>query len=86
MVELGVDPDKVVVKHNGVNGDLFCVRDKKALRTKLDLPADAAIICYVGNLVAEKGVDVLVEAMQYVRRSSGRSYFQVVLVGGGGPR
>ena len=65
---MGVDADRIVVQHNGVEGDRFIPRDKAALRRSLGLPLDRKIICYVGNYKPEKGVDVLVKAMDHLRR------------------
>jgi glycosyltransferase involved in cell wall biosynthesis len=68
VLELGIDPTRVVVRHNAVNGDLFCPRDRLIIRNQLGLPTNRRILLYVGNLVPEKGVDVLLEAMSHVHR------------------
>ena len=71
--ELGVEPNRIVVQHNGVEGDRFTIREKAALRRKLGLPIDRKIVCYVGNFKPEKGVDVLVEAMDHLRTLRGKT-------------
>ena len=54
VVDLGIPPEKIVVQHNGVNGEQFTVRDRVEARCKLGLPLDCKLICYVGNFKLEK--------------------------------
>ena len=63
VVELGIPADRVVVQHNGVEGGRFIVRDRGSARRALGLPDSQPLVCYVGNLVVEKGPDVLLEAV-----------------------
>jgi glycosyltransferase involved in cell wall biosynthesis len=87
--ELGVDQNKIYVQHNGVEGDRFTPRGQTELRESLGLPIDRKIVCYVGNFKPEKGVDVLVEAMDHLRRlrPAGADHlstdFELALVGSG---
>ncbi len=62
VLTLGLAPDRVVVQHNGVEGDRFRIREPAGLRQTLGLPLDRKIVCYVGNFRREKGVDLLIEA------------------------
>jgi glycosyltransferase involved in cell wall biosynthesis len=73
----------VLVQHNGVDGERFRIRDRAAERAALGLSQERRLICYVGNLVHEKGVDLLVEAMGLLVRS-GRRDLDLALVGAGG--
>jgi glycosyltransferase involved in cell wall biosynthesis len=72
----------VIVQHNGVDGERFTIRSKAEARRRLGLPTDDPIICYVGNLAAEKGVDLLVDAMYTLRHDGDRSA-RLVIVGAG---
>lgn len=63
VVELGIPDERVVVQHNGVDGERFRIRDKAEARRALKLSAAGSMVCFVGNLVEEKGPDVLLEAM-----------------------
>jgi len=63
VVDLGVAPERVIVRHNGVDGERFAVRDRTEARRELGLPEDKKLIVYVGNFKPEKGVDTLVEAV-----------------------
>lgn len=84
-VELGIDADKVIVQHNGVDGERFRIRppeEIKDLRERLGLPLDRPVICYVGNFKPEKGVEVLIEAMGELNRR-GRTEILLALVGSG---
>jgi glycosyltransferase involved in cell wall biosynthesis len=64
--KLGIARDKLVVQHNGVDGEVFAIRDKRAARAELGLSEDRPLVGYVGNLAHEKGPDVLVAAMAKV--------------------
>jgi glycosyltransferase involved in cell wall biosynthesis len=79
VIELGVPAEKVVVQHNGVDGDRFRFRDGADVRARLGLPDDRPLIGYVGNFVHEKGVDLLVEAMRRLRHAAA----ELVMVGDG---
>ncbi|WP_428261898.1 glycosyltransferase family 4 protein [Haliangium sp.] len=84
VTELGVAPDRVAVVYNGVDPELFHLRDRAAARTALGLPADDRIILYAGNLLETKGVHDLVAAFEdTVRRVPDA---RLVLVGDGPAR
>ena len=82
IIELGVAPERIIMAHNGVDGTRFTIRDRRQARISLGLPLDRSLACYVGNLTAEKGVDVLVEAMGYLRRQ-GRCDVDLAVLGSG---
>jgi glycosyltransferase involved in cell wall biosynthesis len=82
VIEIGIDPDRVVAQHNGVNGELFKLRDRAAVRAELGVSRDRRLICFVGRLGAEKAVGVLIEALGHLRRA-GREDVDLALVGGG---
>ena len=63
VVELGIPANRIVVQHNGVDGERFVIRDRLETRRGLGLPEDVPLVCCVGNLVPEKGPDILVEAV-----------------------
>lgn len=79
---LGVDPRQISVQHNGVDGNVFTIKDRIQLRDALDIPAFETTIGYVGRLSKEKGVDILIDAAGYLRCCLGRP-FSVVIVGDG---
>jgi glycosyltransferase involved in cell wall biosynthesis len=82
VIDLGIPREKVVMHHNGVNGDQFTVRDAHEVRQRLGLRQDRKLVCYVGNLKPEKGVDVLIEAMGCLHREGNRE-IEAVMVGSG---
>jgi teichuronic acid biosynthesis glycosyltransferase TuaC len=61
----------ITVVPNGADADVFMPRDAGEARGRLGIPADAAVISYVGKLVPRKGVDTLVEAMGLLARREG---------------
>lgn len=60
---LGIGDSEVVAIHNGVNRELFRLRDKHAQRGSLMLPTGKKIILFIGNLAPEKGVTFMLQAV-----------------------
>jgi glycosyltransferase involved in cell wall biosynthesis len=58
----------VEVIPNGADTSLFFPRPTGEARTRLGLPAEGAVVSYVGKLVPRKGVDTLIEAMGLLAR------------------
>ena len=82
VLELGISPDRAIVQHNGVDGECFQVRDSHTARRTLGVPVHDRVISFVGNLVHEKGPDVLIEAVARLY-SSGVSDLRVLFAGEG---
>ncbi len=82
LLELGVDPERIVVQHNGVDGSRFRLQERHEVRRRLGLPDERPIVLYVGNWVPETGVDVLVEAIGRMRER-GRHDVLLTLIGSG---
>jgi glycosyltransferase involved in cell wall biosynthesis len=59
----GLDPTRVEVVSNGVDASEFRPLDRAAARTALGIAPDARVAVCVSRLSAEKGIDVLVDAM-----------------------
>ena len=76
---LGVNRDSVRVQHNAVDGDRFFIRNREETRAKLGLAGTRKLLLYVGRLSKEKGVDILLNAME----SPGMEDIDVVIVGHG---
>lgn len=83
VVELGVPRHRVVAQHNGVDGEVFKIRDAAAARARVGLDHDGPVIVYVGNVKIGKGVKVLVEAMAPLVRRHGRRDALLCVVGSG---
>ncbi|MFO0759442.1 MAG: glycosyltransferase family 4 protein [Byssovorax sp.] len=83
VAELGVPRERVIVQHNGVDGERFAVRDRDASRDAVGLPHRRKVIGYVGNLRTEKGSDVLIEAMDHLVNKLGVKDPELVIVGSG---
>ena len=82
VIELGIPADRIVVQHNGVDGGRFILRDRNDARRRLGIDENRSQICFVGNLVPEKGPDVLVEALG--RSELGGLNARVTFIGEGG--
>lgn len=81
---LGVAPEKVAVIYNGVNSELFRVRDRRQARDQLGLPQDRKILLYVGNLKEAKGAVDLAAAFEGV--AARQPDTMLVVVGDGAAR
>jgi glycosyltransferase involved in cell wall biosynthesis len=66
-VSLGVDSRRVRVIRSGVDTQRFQPREPMAARQRLELPPEAPIVLFVGNLEPRKQVDVLLRALALVR-------------------
>jgi glycosyltransferase involved in cell wall biosynthesis len=78
----GLPPDKQVMIPNGVNADVYSELDRKDMvqfRRKFALPGEK-IVLFVGRLVYEKGVHVLVNAIPRVLEKVNAKF---VIVGNG---
>jgi glycosyltransferase involved in cell wall biosynthesis len=81
MVSKGIDASRIFTIPNGVDANLFQVRDKRDVRRSLQLDADKRTIVFVGRLSEEKGVETLVRAASLL--SHRRKDVAVHLVGDG---
>jgi glycosyltransferase involved in cell wall biosynthesis len=78
--ELGVEPARLHLNYNGVDAKLFQPGPANAARAKLKLSADPLVL-FVGNLVAVKGLNVLIDACALLRDRGAQ--FQCRLIGQG---
>jgi glycosyltransferase involved in cell wall biosynthesis len=61
----GLDGARAEVVHPGISQSLYTSgtdSDRAGIRRELGLPAEAYVVLYIGRLIPEKGVDVLLEA------------------------
>jgi glycosyltransferase involved in cell wall biosynthesis len=63
---LGVDGNKISVVRNGVDADRFAPVDRAQARQRLGLADDVPLIVSIGNLVPEKGHDLVIDALVHV--------------------
>jgi glycosyltransferase involved in cell wall biosynthesis len=82
IVDMGVPESKIAVQHNGVDAAKFQLRDKQEIRRQLGIKHEGALVCYVGNFVGEKGVDVLVQSFRLLKEA-GRTDIHLSLIGSG---
>lgn len=76
-IQLGFDPDKVLVAHSAVELNMFLPYQEKDLaRQKISLPLDAKIILYSGHLYDTKGIPTILEIARMMPE------YKFVLVGG----
>lgn len=78
VINLGIEPEKILVAHDGVDLEQFDIKEsKEECRKKLSLPLDKKIILYSGHFYQWKGVYALAEASRYLGNDC-----LMVLVGG----
>ena len=80
-IALGVPAEKLVVIHNGVDGELFFPMPRAAARVAAGVPQERRLILFVGNVLASKGVRELVAA--YKQLAAARPELDLALVGDG---
>jgi glycosyltransferase involved in cell wall biosynthesis len=81
IVGLGVDPDRVVVRHDGIDPELFRPASGSAARDRLGMDRTTRRLLFIGNLVEVKGIDVLLDACHRLRHRG--LDFEADLVGHG---
>jgi glycosyltransferase involved in cell wall biosynthesis len=69
-VQVGVDPQKIIVIHNAIMPFDVQDVDRDAVRKRIGLQNDDVFFLAVGRLVYEKGHEFLVEAMTTVTKSN----------------
>ena len=83
--DLGVRPDACCVIPNGI--DLEAFEDTAEIGLRGDIPIEASfdrpVVCAVGNLKPEKGIDTLLTACVTIREQSGSEVPQLWVVGDG---
>ncbi len=77
VIAFGAAPERVRVVYDGVDSSLFHSGGQKEARRRLGLSSDAAMLLFVGNLVAIKGLDVLLRACELLARDFEYSCFLI---------
>lgn len=80
-VELGVPRERVEVVPNGLDQEVFKLRDRRDCRDRLGLPPDKRWILYVGRLDRAKGILDLTEA--FARIEAANADLNLAIVGDG---
>ncbi len=81
VIQLGADPQRVVVNYQGVDDQLFSDGDALAARQRLSLPNDRRLLLWIGRMVDVKGLDLLIAAFQVAHQRDPR--LMLMLVGNG---
>lgn len=87
-IGLGADPERTFIRPNACDVDAVAAaarsarEDGSAAALRRELAGDLPLVCYVGRLVAIKGVDVLLAALATLRR---RGREVACVIAGDGP-
>ncbi len=82
LIKAGADAKRVHAVYNGVDHQVFKPTPQEEARQALNLPTEAKIVLFVGNFVAVKGIDLLVDAC--ARAKTGLATpLKLVLIGTG---
>jgi glycosyltransferase involved in cell wall biosynthesis len=81
LVQNGVEPEKVRLVYDGIDATKFHPGPRAEARLRIGIPGNEPLILFVGNLVAVKGLDVLIEACS--RLADSGTAFTCVLIGEG---
>lgn len=77
LVEVGVSPDKIIIKPNAVDLTHFYKRSKIKMRKKHGLPLDKKLVIFVGRFVKDKGPIRVLNAIEKIENVN------AIFVGGG---
>lgn len=67
LLSLGIEEKKILIAPSSVNLKKYNFSSSKSdLRKRLGLPLNKSIVMYTGNLYKDRGVEELIEAMQYL--------------------
>jgi glycosyltransferase involved in cell wall biosynthesis len=64
LMSYGAEEDKIMIKPNAVNVDVFHPRNKQEMRSKYNLPKDKILVIFVGRFIENKGPKVLLKATE----------------------
>ncbi len=83
-VQLGADPRRTDVVHNGVDPADYPaggMAERTAARGQLGLPADVFIVMFFGQVVLDKGIGTLVEALEGLEGGGSSRRIELLVVG-----
>lgn len=86
MIALGIAADKIKVIRNGINRDIFHLKDQASARRLPGLDAQRRIIITVSRLIQGKGLDRLIQAMAVLARRSLAADALLYIIGAGPER
>ncbi len=77
LIQIGFHAEKIVFMENAVDIDKFdrITNDKKKLRKKLNLPLNKIIILYSGIISDDRGIDIILNASNYLDAENISFYF-----------
>jgi starch synthase len=79
-----VSPDRIGVVRNPLPIDQWPIGDRASARAALDIPADAGVVSWHGRVqIAQKGLDVLLDAWEEVTRTRPERDLILLLTGTG---
>lgn len=73
---------RLAVVLNGVEADAFAQSDRAAARQRYGIPNDEFVLLYVGRIGPDKGLHVVIDALEHLSRS-GRTLPTLIVVGSG---
>jgi teichuronic acid biosynthesis glycosyltransferase TuaC len=79
--QLGLAPGRARVVPNGIDGATFAPIDQRVARARLGITGKAPLVLCVGNLLAEKGQHVLIEALGWLDREGGGCAPALTIIG-----
>ncbi len=69
LIRYGFPEEKIApVVHSGVDTNVFSPRERTSSRARFDIPQDAKVVLSVGRLHENKGMDILIKAIEAIRK------------------
>lgn len=82
LVAMGVERERIRVIYDGVNSNVFRPGSRAEARQRVGFESAEPLVLFVGNLVAVKGIDVLLEACARLE-AEGKKKVRLVVIGSG---
>ena len=82
LVAMGVERERIRVIYDGVDSNIFRPGSRAEARQRVGFASAEPLVLFVGNLVAVKGIDVLLEACARLE-AEGKKKVRLVVIGSG---
>jgi glycosyltransferase involved in cell wall biosynthesis len=78
LIEAGLDHQRITTAGVGLGPEMFSIRDKRACRQELGLPAEAFVLLFLGRKTEYKGLDLTLKAFATLQQQHPHLYLLAV--------
>jgi glycosyltransferase involved in cell wall biosynthesis len=77
LVQMGVDPNKIVVTGIGVDMEVYANGNRQYYRTEFGLSDDDVLVGYIGRIEVTKGINILIDAIRLVQQKNSKLHLVI---------